>query len=101
MEISNNQWLQLCYCIKEVDIEMAIKYSNDDWRITVLNREMPIEMEDEVRQGQTPVEEIIVPKKPRIGQKKAQQKKGGGVKESHPSEEKEKHTGAKGTGETH
>jgi hypothetical protein len=37
----DNQWLQLCYCIKEEDIEMAIKDWNDDWRIPVLNQEIP------------------------------------------------------------
>jgi hypothetical protein len=77
----DNQWLQLCYCIKEADIEMAIKDWDDNWRIPVLNREMPTEMEEEeVGQGQTPVEEITVPKKPRTGQNKAQQKKGGASK---------------------
>jgi hypothetical protein len=39
-----NQWLQLGYCIKEVDIEMDIKDWNDDWRIPVLNQEIPIGM---------------------------------------------------------
>jgi hypothetical protein len=37
----------LCYCIKEVDIEMAIKDWDDDWRIPVLNREIPAEIEEE------------------------------------------------------
>jgi hypothetical protein len=68
----DNQWLQLRYCIKEADIEMAIKDWDDDWRIPVLNQEMPTGMEEEVGQGQTPVEEITVPKKPRTGQNKAQ-----------------------------
>jgi hypothetical protein len=77
----DNQWLQLCYCIKEVDIEMAIKDWDDNWRIPILNREKPTEMEEEeVRQEQTHAEEIIVPKKPRIGQNKPQQKKGGASK---------------------
>jgi hypothetical protein len=43
----NNQWLQLRYCIKEEDIEMAIKDWNDDWRIPVLNQEMPTDKEVE------------------------------------------------------
>jgi hypothetical protein len=74
----DNQWLQLRYCIKQVDIEMAIKDWEDDWRIPVLIREIPAEIEEEeVRQEQTHVEEITVPKKPRTGQNKAQQKKGG------------------------
>jgi hypothetical protein len=74
----DNQWLQLRYCIKEVDIEMAIKDWDDNWRIPVLNREIPTEMEEEeVRQEQTHAEEITVPKKPRTGQNKVQQKKGG------------------------
>jgi hypothetical protein len=50
----DNQWLQLRYCIKEVDIEMAIKDWEDDWRIPVLNREIPAKIEEEeVRQEKT------------------------------------------------
>jgi hypothetical protein len=61
-----------------VDIEMTIKYWDDNWRIPILNREIPTEMEEEeVRQEQTHVEEITVPKKPKTGKNKAQQKKGG------------------------
>jgi hypothetical protein len=78
----NNQWIQLHYYIKDADIEMTIKDWDDDWRIPVLNQEMPIGMEEGVGQGQTPVEDIKIPKKPRIGQNKAQQKKGGASKKS-------------------
>jgi hypothetical protein len=62
-----NQWIQLHYCIKEDDIEMAIKDWNDDWRIPVLNQEIPVGRVEEVGQEQTPTEEIIMPKKPRTG----------------------------------
>jgi hypothetical protein len=75
----NNQWLQLCYYITQADIEMAIKDWEDDWRISVLIREVPaeIEEEEEVRQEQTQPEEVTVTKKPRTGQNKAQKKKEG------------------------
>jgi hypothetical protein len=43
----DNQWLQLRYWIKEVDIEMAIKDWEDDWRVPILIREIPIEIEAE------------------------------------------------------
>jgi hypothetical protein len=32
-----NEWLQLRYCVKEEDIEMAIKDWHDDWRIPAMN----------------------------------------------------------------
>jgi len=37
---------------------------------------MPAEMEEEVGQGQTPAEEVTVPKKPRTSQNKVQWNKG-------------------------
>jgi hypothetical protein len=43
----DNQWIQMHYCIKEANIEMAIKDWDDDWRIRVLDREIPAEMEEE------------------------------------------------------
>jgi hypothetical protein len=43
----DNQWLQLHYCIKEANIEMAIKDWDDNWRIPILNQEIPTEMEEE------------------------------------------------------
>jgi hypothetical protein len=36
-----NQWLQLHYCITEAYIDMAIKDWEDEWRIPVLNQEIP------------------------------------------------------------
>jgi hypothetical protein len=71
----------------EGDIQMASKYWDDEWRIPVLTRVIPTKIEEEeirqehthveeVRQEQTQLEEVTVPKKPRIGQNKAQQKKG-------------------------
>jgi hypothetical protein len=64
--------------MKEEDIEMAIKDWDDDWRILVLNREIPTEIkEEEVRREHTHLKEIIVPKRLRTGQIKAQQTKWG------------------------
>jgi hypothetical protein len=45
-----NQWLQLRYCVKEEDVEMAIKDWHDDWRIPDLNQEMPMQIR-RLRQG--------------------------------------------------
>jgi hypothetical protein len=67
---------------------MAIKDWEDEWRIPVLTREIPAEIEEEearqehthveeVGQEQTQPQEVTVPKKPRTGQNKPQQKKGG------------------------
>jgi hypothetical protein len=67
---------------------MAIKDWEDEWRIPFLTQEIPTEIEeDEVRQEethakevgqeQTQPQEVIVPNKPRTGQNKPQQKKGG------------------------
>jgi hypothetical protein len=78
----------LCYYIKEADIEMTIKDWDDDWRIPVMNQEIPIDTEVEVVQEKTPAEEITLPKKPRIGQNKAQQKKGGVSKKGTQAEKK-------------
>jgi hypothetical protein len=50
----DNQWLQVHYCIKQMDIEMAIKDWEDDYRIPILIREIPTEIEEEeVRQEHT------------------------------------------------
>jgi hypothetical protein len=35
------------YCVKEEDVEMAIKDWHDDWRIPELNQEMFIDKEDD------------------------------------------------------
>jgi restriction endonuclease len=56
---------------------MAIKDWNDDWRIPILNQEMPTRMEEKEGKEQTLAEEIAVPNKPRSGQNKVQQNKGG------------------------
>jgi len=47
-----------------------------------------MEEEEEVGQGKTPINDIIVPKKPRIGQNKVQQKKGGASKKGIQAEKK-------------
>jgi hypothetical protein len=67
---------------------MDIKDWEDEWRILVLTREILAKIEEEeirqehthdkeVGQEQTQPKEVTVPKKPRIGQNKPQQKKGG------------------------
>jgi hypothetical protein len=107
----DNQCLQLRYCIKQEDIEMAIKDWEDDWRIPFIIREIPTEIEKEVvREEKTHAEERIVPKKPRIGQNKAQHKKWGTSKtgtqegnkrnDRHSNGEEEQHTCAIGTTKT-
>ena len=45
-----NQWIQLWYYIKEEDVEMAIRDWHDEWRIPVLNQEMPTYKEVEAGQ---------------------------------------------------
>jgi hypothetical protein len=37
----NKKWLQMCYCITEGDIDMVIKYWEDDWNIPVLTQDIP------------------------------------------------------------
>jgi hypothetical protein len=37
----NKQWLQLQYCITEGDIDMVIKYWEDDWKIPSLTKYIP------------------------------------------------------------
>jgi hypothetical protein len=69
----DNQWIQLWYCIKEEDIEMSIKDWNNDWRIPILNQEIPADKDTKAVQEHTPK----VPKNPRTGQNLTQQKKGG------------------------
>jgi hypothetical protein len=62
-----------------VDIEMAIKDWEDDWRILVLIQDIPVEVEEEeeVRQDHKQLEKVTVPNKPRTSQNKAQKKKRG------------------------
>jgi hypothetical protein len=55
----------LCYCIKEEDIKM-VKDWNKEWRIPILNQDIPADREAEEGKENTPAEEIMVPKKPRI-----------------------------------
>jgi hypothetical protein len=44
-EDPKNQWLQLRYCFKEEDVEMAIKDWHEDWRIPYLNQDIPVDKE--------------------------------------------------------
>jgi hypothetical protein len=76
-----NQWLQLRYCIKEEDIEMAIKdWHVDDWRILDLNQEMSVDKEANAGQEKTLPGDKMTPNKPNTGQNLVQQKKGGASK---------------------
>jgi hypothetical protein len=70
----------LWYCVKEEDIEMAIRDSQDDWRVLVLNQEMSMDKEDDVGKEHTPVGDKMMPKNPNLGHKPTQQKKGGETK---------------------
>jgi hypothetical protein len=67
----NKQWLQMRYCIMEGDIDMAIKDWEDDWKIPSLTQEIPTKTtEEEAGQEETQPQEVPVPKKWRMGQKK-------------------------------
>jgi hypothetical protein len=59
---------------------MAIKDWNDQWRIPDVNQELLVDKDAKAEQEQTPTKEITVSKKPRTGQKMAQQNKGGASK---------------------
>jgi hypothetical protein len=65
------------YHVLAEDVEMTIKDWDDDWRIPVLNQEIPVEKEAKEEQEKTPAEDKMVPKKLRTGHNKVQQKKGG------------------------
>jgi hypothetical protein len=56
---------------------MTIKDWEYEWKIPVLIQEITANIEEDIIQEHTHFKEITVPKKPRTGQKKAQQKKGG------------------------
>jgi hypothetical protein len=71
---------------------MAIKDWEDDWRIIVLTPDIPTGVEEEEErkehtnaeeagQEETQPQEVIVPKKPRTGQAKPKQTKGGTSRE--------------------
>jgi hypothetical protein len=55
----NKQWLQLCYYIMKGDIEMAIKDWEDNWRILVLTRDIPIGAEGEEERQEHPHDEEV------------------------------------------
>jgi hypothetical protein len=61
----DKQWLQMCYCITEGDIDMVINEWPDEWRIPTITREVPeTTTEGEAEQAETQPPEIQVPKKP-------------------------------------
>jgi hypothetical protein len=75
------QWLQMCYCITEGDIDMVINEWPDEWRIPAITREVPERTtEGEAEQAETQPPEIQVPKKPRMGQGKPTQEDEGSKK---------------------
>jgi hypothetical protein len=56
---------------------MTIKDWQDDWRIPVLNQEIPASKEAYACQVQTPIGDKDAPKKPKPSQNSVHQKKGG------------------------
>jgi hypothetical protein len=60
------------YRVLAEDIEMIIKDWDDDWRIPVLNQEIPAEKEAKAEQEKTFAEDKMVPKKLRTGNNKVQ-----------------------------
>jgi hypothetical protein len=77
----NKKWLQMCYYITEGDIDMVIKDWEDEWKILVLAQEfMERTTKEEAGQGETQPQEIQVPKKWRMGQKKTNQADEGATK---------------------
>jgi hypothetical protein len=60
----NKQWLQLCYCIKEADIEMVIRDWEDDLNIPVLTQDIPTKtVEEKIGQEEIKPQEVPMPKK--------------------------------------
>jgi hypothetical protein len=76
------------YCIKEEDIDMAMKNWQDDWRVTFLTQEIPTGKEANAGQDQTHVRDKVAPKNPKPIQKLEQQKKGGVPKKGTQAETK-------------
>jgi hypothetical protein len=35
------KWLQLRYCVTKEEVEMSMRYWPNDWKILVLNQEVP------------------------------------------------------------
>jgi hypothetical protein len=69
----DKQWLQMFYYIREGDIDMVIKYWEDEWKIKVLTQELSERTaEEEVGYGETQPPEVPIPKKWRTSQKKKQ-----------------------------
>jgi hypothetical protein len=77
----NKKWLQMHYCITKGDIDMVIKYWEDEWKIPVLTQDLPERTtKEEARQGETQPQEFLVPKKQRMGQIKTNHKSEGTTK---------------------
>jgi hypothetical protein len=67
----NKQSLPMCYYITEGDIDMVINEWLEAWRIRSIPQEV-LEglVEGEAMQAKTQPPQILVPKKPRMGQNK-------------------------------
>jgi hypothetical protein len=77
----NKKWLQMHYYITEGNINMVIKYWEDEWKIPILIQDLlERTTEEEVRQGETQPEEFLVPKKQRMTHKKTKQTNEGTTK---------------------
>jgi len=71
------EWLQLRYYVMEEDIEMAMRYFPDNWKIPFLTQEVPKGTEVDTGKTKTPTGDKFVPKRLKPMQKSEQQKKGG------------------------
>jgi len=71
--------LQLLFYIKEEEVDMAMRDWQDDWKIPVINKEIPKGKEVEVGSSKTHVGDNDAPKKPKkqgkTSQKPVQKKK--------------------------
>jgi hypothetical protein len=80
----NKEWLQLQLCINSKEVEWAMKYWQDDWKIPVITKDMPKGKEVEAVSSNTSVEGSVVTKKPtqqvKHRSKTMQQKKGNAPK---------------------
>jgi hypothetical protein len=60
----NKQWLQMRYCITKGEIDMVIKDWEDEWKISVLTRDLlERKVEEEAGKGETQPQEVPMPKK--------------------------------------
>jgi hypothetical protein len=52
------------YCVKEEDVDMAIKDWQDDWRVPILIQDIPTDKEADARQENTLIGEKTIPNQP-------------------------------------